>query len=101
MEQALREASAELRTVKASVQSEVLQQIQNPLHRQLVRHIEATEEFLKVMKEQHAAVFEEMNRLAAQSARASIAASELESQRAQMEKTDSKASKEKGQDNRR
>jgi hypothetical protein len=96
MEQALREANARLRTVKASVQPEVQQQLQKRLSRQLVGHIEEIEKLLTVLKDEHAVILKEMNHLADQWARAGIAASELERQRAEMEKNDVKGSKEKG-----
>jgi hypothetical protein len=95
MEQALHEASAHLRTIKASVQPEVEQQLQKRLHRQLVNRIKEIEGTLNVLKEQHAAVFKEMNHLADKWARASIAAADLERLLAEMEKADLKASKKK------
>jgi hypothetical protein len=95
MEQALRDASAHLRMVKASVQPEVEQQLQKRLHRQLVGRIQEIEEFLKVLNEKHAKVFKEMNHHADQWAMASIAAADLERQLAEMEKADLKASKKK------
>lgn len=95
MEQALREASAHLRTVKASVEPEVQQQLQKRFHRQQVGRIQEIEEFFKVLKEEHAKVIKEMNHVADQWARAGIAVSELERERAEMEKTDLKRSKDK------
>jgi hypothetical protein len=98
MEQALQEAHAHLQTVRATVRPEVVQQLRKHLHRQRVGPIEEAEEWLKVLKEQHAVVVKEMNQLADEWARIGIAAFELQRQRAELQKKDLKGAKEKDPD---
>jgi hypothetical protein len=98
MEQALQEAHADLETVKASVQPEVLQQLQKHLHRQRVGHVEEAKESLTALKDQHAAVLKQMNTLAAVEAWTALSAFQLQRERAELEKNDLKGSKEKDPD---